>query len=458
MHTPTRRFVERSSSSHRRPLRRCLAIAAVGVLSVGALGAVGPQDAQADDVAGLQDQARQIAQRLNDLEAKVASIGERFNQSQVRIGQLDSQIADAKVRLDRARAEEQSRRTDLARFALSAYVGGNGSEALPLALDGRQWDMTRREGYQTIAVGDRQDLVDRLLAAQRVGDDTLAGLHDDQTTQAQLRSDLAAQQTEAARLMDAQAELQSSVQGKLADAVAQQQAALQAAAQAQAQARLQARFGTPPATQPGAATSPGNPAMPTVTPPEGTIPGATVPGGSTVTTTPASTPSNPTNPTVTAPPATNPPPVVQPPPTVTPPPPVSGRGQTAANAALAQLGARYSWGGGNARGASEGFGPGAGIVGFDCSGLTLYAWAQAGVSLYHSAQMQYDASRVVAISNLAVGDLVFYGSSSRSIDHVAIYIGNGQVVHAPNSRSLVQIGEVYLWGGYYPWVGAGRPG
>ena len=90
--------------------------------------------------------------------------------------------------------------------------------------------------------------------------------------------------------------------------------------------------------------------------------------------------------------------------------------------------------------------------------LDSYAWAQAGVSLYHSAQMQYDSSRVVAISNLAVGDLVFYGSSSRSIDHVGIYIGNGQVVHAPNSRSLVQVGPVYLWGGYYPWIGAGRPG
>jgi cell wall-associated NlpC family hydrolase len=140
------------------------------------------------------------------------------------------------------------------------------------------------------------------------------------------------------------------------------------------------------------------------------------------------------------------------------PPPATGRGQIAANAAISQLGVRYSWGGGNANGPSEGFGPGAGIVGFDCSGLTLYAWARAGVYLPHSAQLQYNLSAKVSLGQLRPGDLVFYGSSSATITHVAIYVGGGQVVHAPNSRSLVQYGAVNLWNGYYPWIGAGRPG
>ncbi len=78
--------------------------------------------------------------------------------------------------------------------------------------------------------------------------------------------------------------------------------------------------------------------------------------------------------------------------------------------------------------------------------------------LYHSAQMQYDQSRRVSLSQLQVGDLVFYGGSSTSIDHVALYIGNGQVVHAPNSRTVVQVGPVSLWNGYFAWSGAGRPG
>ncbi|HET8929345.1 MAG TPA: NlpC/P60 family protein, partial [Acidimicrobiales bacterium] len=113
---------------------------------------------------------------------------------------------------------------------------------------------------------------------------------------------------------------------------------------------------------------------------------------------------------------------------------------------------------GNASGPSMGFGPGAGIVGFDCSGLTLYAWARAGVSLSHSAQVQYNSSAKVSLSALQPGDLVFYGTSSGNISHVAIYVGGGQVVHAPNSRSVVQYGAVDLWNGYYSWIGAGRPG
>jgi cell wall-associated NlpC family hydrolase len=172
--------------------------------------------------------------------------------------------------------------------------------------------------------------------------------------------------------------------------------------------------------------------------------------------------TRPTNPGSSTPPTTAPrptaPPVTTPPITPPPPPSSGGKGQIAANAAISQIGVRYSWGGGNASGPSYGFGEGAGIKGFDCSGLTLYAWAQAGVYLYHSAQMQYDGSRHLAISQLQVGDLVFYGTSSTNISHVGIYIGNGQIVHAPNSRSLVQTGPVYLWNGYYAWVGAGRPG
>lgn len=105
-----------------------------------------------------------------------------------------------------------------------------------------------------------------------------------------------------------------------------------------------------------------------------------------------------------------------------------------------------------------GFGPGAGIVGYDCSGLTLYAWAKVGVYLPHSAQIQYDMSAKVSLSQLQPGDLVFYGNSASTISHVGVYVGGGQIVHAPNSRSLVQYGPVDLWSGYYPWIGAGRPG
>ncbi|MGH3472401.1 MAG: NlpC/P60 family protein [Nocardioidaceae bacterium] len=103
--------------------------------------------------------------------------------------------------------------------------------------------------------------------------------------------------------------------------------------------------------------------------------------------------------------------------------PASGRAAVAVNTALAQLGKPYVYGG-------------AGPDVFDCSGLTMYAWAAAGVALPHSAAAQTGYGTPVSISQLQPGDLVFYYSP---IHHVAMYIGNGNVVHAPYPGTVVQI-------------------
>jgi cell wall-associated NlpC family hydrolase len=89
-------------------------------------------------------------------------------------------------------------------------------------------------------------------------------------------------------------------------------------------------------------------------------------------------------------------------------------------------------------------------VGFDCSGLTMWAWAHAGVSLPHSAAMQYDMLPHIATSDLQPGDLVFYYSP---ISHVGLYIGGGRMVDAPFTGTVVQI-EPVEWSVY---VGAARP-
>jgi cell wall-associated NlpC family hydrolase len=103
--------------------------------------------------------------------------------------------------------------------------------------------------------------------------------------------------------------------------------------------------------------------------------------------------------------------------------PASGRGAIAINAALSQLGDPYVWG---ADGPSS----------YDCSGLTMYAWAKAGVSLSHSSKAQAGEGRRVSRSELAPGDLVFYYSP---ISHVALYLGNGRIVHAPRPGKSVEI-------------------
>ncbi|MFB6906852.1 NlpC/P60 family protein [Streptomyces bacillaris] len=109
---------------------------------------------------------------------------------------------------------------------------------------------------------------------------------------------------------------------------------------------------------------------------------------------------------------------------------------TVINAAEEKIGTPYSWGGGNANGPSSGTccspsgKTGVGIVGFDCSGLTLYAYAKAGINLPRTAAQQYAASEPVKPGQIRPGDLVFYGTSAASIHHVGIYVGNGYILNA----------------------------
>jgi cell wall-associated NlpC family hydrolase len=111
--------------------------------------------------------------------------------------------------------------------------------------------------------------------------------------------------------------------------------------------------------------------------------------------------------------------------------------QTAVNTALAQIGDPYAWGAA---------GPGA----FDCSGLTEYSYAAAGVSLPHSSSSQATMGTPVAYSDLRPGDLVFFYSP---VSHVAMYIGNGQIVQASTYGHPVAVTQLAYMPGY---VGARR--
>lgn len=118
--------------------------------------------------------------------------------------------------------------------------------------------------------------------------------------------------------------------------------------------------------------------------------------------------------------------------------PASGRAAAAVQYALAQVGDAYVYG---ATGESA----------FDCSGLTMRAWAQAGVSLPHSSSAQMGSGASVSSGSLQPGDLVFYYSP---VSHVGIYIGNGQIVHAANPSTGVAVAPVFSM----PFSGAVRPG
>jgi cell wall-associated NlpC family hydrolase len=111
-----------------------------------------------------------------------------------------------------------------------------------------------------------------------------------------------------------------------------------------------------------------------------------------------------------------------------------GLGAAAAEAAMSQRGDMYVWG---AEGPDT----------YDCSGLTLWAYRQVGISLPHSSRAQFGYGKSVAYGEWEAGDLLFYGSSASSIHHVAMYIGGGSLVHASQSGTPVQTGAAPDGGG-----------
>lgn len=119
---------------------------------------------------------------------------------------------------------------------------------------------------------------------------------------------------------------------------------------------------------------------------------------------------------------------------------VSGRAGIALRYAVQQIGDNYVWGA-------------SGPVRWDCSGLTMRAFQQAGVRLPHSSRAQFGYGRSISRSSLLAGDLVFFGSP---ISHVGIYIGKGKMVHAPRPGARVQIAAFGNYFGRKKYVGARR--
>lgn len=142
-------------------------------------------------------------------------------------------------------------------------------------------------------------------------------------------------------------------------------------------------------------------------------------------------------------------------------PGASSVGATVVNAARSQIGVTYAWGGGTKDGPSKGIRDG-GVadsfgdynkIGFDCSGLALYSWAKAGVTLPRTSSEQRAYCDHIPDTARVAGDLVFYGSP---VHHVAIWTGvNDTIVEAYQSGTTIRETQFRPGGDY---VGAGRPG
>jgi cell wall-associated NlpC family hydrolase len=126
--------------------------------------------------------------------------------------------------------------------------------------------------------------------------------------------------------------------------------------------------------------------------------------------------------------------------------PSSGpRGSRAVAIAERYLGVPYRWGGADP------------ITGFDCSGLTMYVYAQLGVSLVHYTGAQWFEGARVPVADLEPGDLLFFEPSSRGPQHEGMYIGGGRFIQAPHTGDVVKISSLDDPSYRFGYVGAVRP-
>ncbi len=235
---------------------------------------------------------------------------------------------------------------------------------------------------------------------------------------AQRRRLLSSVQTELTTMRAQEARRQAELAAEARRRLATEQAALRRQAAERARA-AEAAAAAPKTLPPAATTTAATTTVVTTTAPATTT--ATVP----VVTDPTSTvPDGVTDPTTTT--TADTPPVVLP----------AGH-PDAATIALRYLGVPYLWGGESPKG-------------FDCSGLVAYVYAQLGITLPHFAAAQYQLGVAVPRDQLQPGDLVFFDA----LDHVGIYIGGGQFVHAPHTGDVVKITTLAAYGGGY--VGARR--
>ncbi len=392
------------------PLRRLLAALVVTALTVGAL-ALGP-GAGAQSVQDKRAEAERVASELEQLRIQASQLDEQHHQALLELETVQQDILDAEVRVADLRDQTDARRTEVQQYALVAYIGGGDPDAAALLEDAEPNQVGTKAAYLRVASGNRQDLIDELSQAQGALDAELADLDaaqaDAQRLEEEARSALAGAQQAVA---DEEA-IYARVQGELADLVAAEEA--RRAAEARRRAEEQARQAAAAAAQappPAAPTADEideiNDDPPETPPTSGVTTTVDVESSSTTTTTPSTDGGGGG---VGAPPA---------------------GAAGAVSLAYSLIGTPYVWGGSSPS------------SGFDCSGFTGYVWGQNGYPLPHSAAAQAGMVTQLPLSELQPGDLVFYGWGY--IHHVALYVGGGQIVHAPGKGKAVRVDSIYYW-------------
>ena len=337
-----------------------------------------------------QAQARGVLDQIREIDSQLAHAIEDFNLANVRLAKVDADLKSNARHLVLARSSLKGAQAHLSDRLVSLYVNGGDGSAMEVLLGAESLD----------------DLLDRLDAVDRVSAQDARVLSEVKTFKAEVqkrKAKLKRARIVQAREVAARADRRRSVEGQLREresmlaSIKDQIASLQAA-EARRQERLEAeaRARVASMVQTRQAQS--------VETPVDTAPsdGSTAPEVS-----------------VAAP---------------------AARYGGAVGIAMQYLGIKYLWGGASPE------------TGFDCSGFTMYVYAQLGVSLPHHAASQYGMGTPVSRDQLEPGDLVFF----RGLGHMGMYIGGGQFIHSPRTGDVVKISSLsdpwYAEG----WVGARR--
>ena len=399
-----------------RPVRTARAARSVAVVASVALvvGAGLTGTASAQDVEGTRAKVQRLAAEMDRLEARASELDEQYLQTGIELSKAETElkknrdaVADAQARMDQARSEANS-------YIVSAYMSA-GSDVAGLGVGDPNVAVNEKVLMETLH-GDRQQVADDLRAAQMDLDDRSAdleqaskALEDKKARQSSIKADLESSVSAQQALLDgANSELRSAIaaeqerqaQAAAAKAAADAAARARAQEQAAAQARTATTVGAPTAGAPGA----GAPARPGRAP----------------------APAKPAAPAPAKPAA----PAPAPAPSLPVAPVGSGAGAAIA-AAQSVMGTPYRWAGASPS------------TGFDCSGLTMWAWARGGRSLPHSSSAQYAATQRISLDQLQPGDLVFFNNP---ISHVGLYIGGGQMIHSPHTGDVVKISPITRMG------------
>lgn len=408
--------------------RRAGALLVLVVLVTNSLSSVSPS--AADAVSDKKAEAERIARQLEQQGRQVAILAEDYDEARVRIEAVEVELSSASAEVARTDRQARKIRRRLKDQAVAAYVRGGSTQALALIAEtDRMEDMAVRTQYIRTLTAGALDVLDELREV-RLQLDEQRGRLDAARAEARAAAALAeTKRREAAAAEAAQRDTLEQVQGELAVLVeaetkrrAEEEARRAKAELAASQARAEA------ATREAAARDAA----------------ARDAARRTTTTTTTAKPSASTGPVVTTRPATTTTTVKSATTTTTAPaaagggsnPPPSSGADAAIAEARRQIGKPYEWGG-------------SGPDTFDCSGLTSWAWRAGGKKLSHSSRAQFSETSRVAFENIRPGDLLFYGDP---IHHVALYIGDGQMIEAPETGKNVRYASIYR----RDYTGAGR--